>query len=56
MLSFKADEFIPKGISSRVVIMEDDNSKRKGYRANLAKNNEENDLHHIIRFAGINKS
>ena len=47
------DEYIPKGISSRVVIMENDSSERKGYEADLVENNDKNDLYHAI---GINKS
>ncbi len=43
MLPSMPDEFILEGILSRVVIMEDDSSKHKGYGANLAENNEEND-------------
>lgn len=30
--------------------------EREGYGANLAENNEENDLHHAIGSAGINES
>ncbi len=49
------DEFISKDILSRIVIMENDISKRKGYGIDLSKNNDENDLHHAIGFTGINK-
>ncbi len=56
ILSGMPHEFIPEGISFRVVIMENDISKRKGYGVDLSKNNDENDLHHVIGFAGINKS
>ncbi len=56
MLSSMPDEFISKGISSRVVVMEDNSSERKDYKANLVENNEENDLHHAIRSADINGS
>lgn len=51
-----SDEFIPEGISSRIVIIADNSFERKGYRANLAKNNEENDLHYAIGSADINES
>ncbi len=50
------DEFISKGISSRVVIMENDISKREGYGVDLSKNNNKNDLHHAIGSASINES
>ncbi len=49
-------EFIPKGISSKVVIMENDISERKGYGVDLSKNNDENNLHHVIGSVGINES
>ncbi len=35
--------------------MENDSSEREGYGANLAENNEENDLHHAIGSASINE-
>ncbi len=50
------DEFISKGISLRVIVMENDSSERKGYKTNLAENNEENNLHHVIGSADINES
>ena len=50
------NEFIPEGISSRVIVMKNDSSEREGYGANLAENNEENDLHHAIGSAGIHES
>ncbi len=56
MLSGMPHEFIPEDISSRVVIMENDISKREGYGVDLSKNNDENDLHHIIGSIGINES
>ncbi len=49
------NEFISKGISSRVIVMDNNSSERKGYEANLANNNEENNLHHAIESAGLNK-
>ncbi|MCJ1349551.1 hypothetical protein MMC31_007792 [Peltigera leucophlebia] len=55
LLSIPA-EFIPKGISSRIVVIENDSSERKGYGADLVENNDENDLHHAIEAAGINES
>ncbi len=56
MLLSMPDEFILEGISSRVIVMEDDSSERKGYEVNLVENNEENDLYHAIRSIGINES
>ncbi len=50
------NEFISGGISSRVIVMKNDSSERKGFEANLAENNEENNLHHVIGSAGINES
>lgn len=55
MSSSISDEFFPKGISSRFVIMENDSSKHKSYRANLVDNNEENNLHHAIGSVSINE-
>ncbi len=49
------DEFVSEGISSRVLVMEDNSSEYKSYGANLAKNNEENNLYHAIGSASINK-
>lgn len=49
------NKFISKGISSRVIVMDTNSSERKGYKANSANNNEENNLHHIIKFTGLNK-
>ena len=56
MLSSILDEFISEGISSRVVIMKNNSSERKGYRANLAENTDENNLLYAIGSAGINES
>ncbi len=50
------DEFISESISSRVIVIENDSSERKGYGAKLAENNEENDVHQAIGSAGINES
>ncbi len=50
------NEFISNGILLRVIIIENNSSKYKSYGANLAENNEENDLHHIIGSADINES
>ncbi len=55
MLSFISNKFILEGISSRVIVIKNNSSKRKGYGANLAKNNEKNNLHHIIETVGINE-
>lgn len=49
------NEFIPKSISLRVIIMKNNSSEHKGYRANLVENNEENNLHYAIKSAGINE-
>ena len=49
------DEYIFKGILLKVVIMENSNSEHKGYGADLVENNDENDLHHAIKAAGINE-
>lgn len=49
------DEYISKGISSRIVIMENDSSKHKGYRADLVENKDENNLFSAIGAADINK-
>ncbi len=48
-------EFILEGISLRVIVIENDSSECKGYRANLAENNEKNDLHHAIGSVDINE-
>lgn len=55
-LASMPDEFIPEGASSRVVIMENDISEHEGYGANLAENNDENDLHHAIGSASMNRA
>ncbi len=55
ILSSMLDEFIPGDDSSRVVIIENDISKREGYGVDLSKNNDENDLHYAIGSAGINE-
>lgn len=49
-------KFILEGILLKVIVMENDSSKRKGYGANLAEKKEKNDLHYAIGFADINKS
>lgn len=53
MLETMLDKFIPEGISSRVVMINQDHSERKGYGANLTTNNDENDLHHAVGNAGL---
>ena len=55
MLSSMLDEYISEGISLRVVIIENDSSERKDYRADLVENNDKNNLHHVIGAAGINE-
>lgn len=49
------DEYIPKDISSRVVVLKKNSSERKGYGMYLMENNNENNLHHAIEVASINK-
>ena len=49
------DEYIPKGISSRVVVMENNSSEWEGYGADLVENNDGNDLHHAVGATGINE-
>ncbi len=49
------NKFILEGILSRVIIMENNSSERKGYGANLVENNKENNLHYAIRSIGINE-
>lgn len=56
MLLSMPNEFILEGILSRIVIIKNDISKCKGYRVNLSKTNNKNDLYHAIKSAGINKS
>lgn len=56
MLSSMLDEFIFESISSRIIVIENNNSEHKGYRADLIKNNDENNLHYIIGATNINKS
>ena len=48
------DEYIPKGISSRVVVMENNSSERKSYGADLVNNNDEKNLYHAIGAVRIN--
>lgn len=43
------DKFIPKGISSGFVVMEEDSSKRNSYGANLVKKNKKNNLYHTCK-------
>ena len=49
-------KFILEDISSRVVIIENHISEQEEYDANLAGNNDENNLHHIIDFMRNNDS
>lgn len=39
----------------RIVVIENNSSKRKGYEADLVENNYENDLDYAIRAVGINE-
>ena len=50
-----SDEYILEGISSRVLLMENESSERKGYGADLVENNDKNDLHHDIWVVDINE-
>lgn len=56
MLLSILDEYIPEGILSKIVIMENNNPERKDYKTDLVENNNENNLHYTIRAAGINES
>ena len=56
MLESMPDEFIPKGILSRIVIINQDSGEREGYGANLDSNNDENNLQHALGTAGIEDS
>lgn len=51
-----SDEFIPKSISSKVVVIKNDNPKCKSYETNLAEKNDKNNSYHIIRSVVINKA
>ncbi len=53
MLETMPDEFIPEGISSRVVSMNQDSKEREGYAADFNTSNDENDLHHVLGTAGM---
>ncbi|MCJ1347504.1 hypothetical protein MMC31_005729 [Peltigera leucophlebia] len=53
MLETMPNEFIPEGISSRIVTMDQDHTEREGYAANLSPHNDENDLHHAVHDAGL---
>lgn len=53
MLKSMPNKFIPKEISSRVVIINQDSGKRKGYGANLNTNNDKKNLQHTLGMAGI---
>lgn len=49
------DKFILKSTSLRIVIMENNSSKQKGYEVDLVENNDENNLYHAIGAISINK-
>ncbi len=53
MLETMPDEFIPEGISSRIVSMNQDSEESEGYAANLNTSNDENDLHYLLGTARI---
>ena len=42
------DEYIPKGISSRIVVMENNSSERKGYGADLVENIDEKTIYIML--------
>lgn len=47
-------KFIPKGILSRVVIIENDISEQKRYSISFKENDNKNDLYHAIDFVRKN--
>lgn len=49
------DEYISKGILSRIVVIEKNSPESKCYGADLVENNDKNNLHHTIRAVSINK-
>lgn len=55
MLLSILNKFIFKSISLRVIIMRNNSFKCKDYETNLAKNNEKNNLHYVIKFISINE-
>ena len=48
------DEFIPAGISSRVLLFDPVQEERGGYAADLHTDNFENELHHAVDSGGLN--
>lgn len=52
---FISNEFIFKSILSRMIIIKNDSFERKDYGANLAENNNKNDLYYIIASTNINE-
>lgn len=50
------DKFLFKCILSKTVVIENNSSKHKDYRANLVENNNKNSLHYAIRSANIDES
>ncbi len=55
LLASMHSEFILKSILLRIIVIENDSSKRMGYEANLIENNEENNLYHDIGTVSINE-
>lgn len=49
-------EFVPAGISSRVLQCDEDIQERKGYAVDLKADNFENDLYHVASNAKISNS
>ena len=47
------EDFISKGISFRIIIINQDSGKREEYKANLNTNNDENNLQHLLEMAKI---
>lgn len=56
MLVDMPHRFISKGISSKIVTMDNNTSERKGYYTTLTENNDEYDLYHDIECASNNNS
>lgn len=48
MLESMSDKFILEDISSKVVSINQDSEKHKGYKADLNTNNDENNLHYAF--------
>lgn len=53
MLESMPDGFISEGISSRVIIINQDSRERERYGTNLDINNDKNNLQHALGMVGI---